>query len=228
MAKVIIQIPCYNEARAIGVALSHLPRAIAGFDAVEWLTIDDGSSSDSTVEEAVAHAVNGGPAVEMERSARIDALVAKLHLRYPDRSVYWTPPRDSAHIWAAPAARSRARRAPHHDPSGGRIRPGARSEQVDRGDAVSAGRAQHPGGGRNPEKLPERHCRIAGMPGTGDTRLRGSLALPNGSCSMLCRDRILSHSRPDRGASRDTASRNPGRAARLDRYSSSGAGCRTT
>ncbi len=151
-----------------------------------------------------------------------------------------TPLQRSRRDWrdALPSApRFRARHAPHHDPGGGRIRPGARSEQVDRGDAVSAGRAQHPGGGRepntpavagNPEKLPERHCRVAGTPGAGDTRLRGSLALPSGSCSMLCRDRILSHSRPDRGASRDPASRNPGRAVRLDRYSSSGAGCRTT
>ncbi len=46
--------------------------------------------------------IDGGPAVAMVRSARIDALVAKLQLRIKDRSVYWTPPRDSTHIWAAP------------------------------------------------------------------------------------------------------------------------------
>ncbi len=46
--------------------------------------------------------IDGGPAVEMVRSARVDALVAKLHLRIPDRLVYWTPPRDSTHIWSAP------------------------------------------------------------------------------------------------------------------------------
>ncbi len=45
------------------------------------------------------------PAVAMERSARVDALVAKLSLRIPDRSVYWTPLRDSTHIWAAPLPR---------------------------------------------------------------------------------------------------------------------------
>lgn len=57
MAKVIIQIPCYNEAGAIGVTLSHLPRAIPGIDQVEWLIIDDGSTDD-TVKEAVAHGVD--------------------------------------------------------------------------------------------------------------------------------------------------------------------------
>ena len=46
--------------------------------------------------------IDGGPAVAMARSARVDALVAKLQLRIKDRSVYWTPPRDSTHIWAAP------------------------------------------------------------------------------------------------------------------------------
>ena len=46
--------------------------------------------------------IDGGPAEEMLRSARVDALVAKLSLRIKDRSVYWTPPRDSTHIWAAP------------------------------------------------------------------------------------------------------------------------------
>ena len=50
--------------------------------------------------------IDGGPAVA--RSARLDALVAKLQLRITDRSVYWTPPRDSAHIWAAPLPRDLA------------------------------------------------------------------------------------------------------------------------
>jgi len=46
--------------------------------------------------------IDGGPAVAMARSARLDTLVAKLSLRIKDRSVFWTPPRDSTHIWAAP------------------------------------------------------------------------------------------------------------------------------
>ncbi len=52
--------------------------------------------------------IDDGPAVEMGRSARVDALVAKLHLRIKDRSVFWTPLRDSAHIWAAPLPRDLA------------------------------------------------------------------------------------------------------------------------
>ncbi len=53
----------------------------------------------------VWYRIDEGPAVEMERSARVDALVAKLSLSIPDRSVYWTPLRDSTHIWAAPLPR---------------------------------------------------------------------------------------------------------------------------
>ncbi len=53
-------------------------------------------------------AIDGGPAVAMARSARVDALVAKLSLRIKDRSVYWTPPRDSTHIRAAPLPRGLA------------------------------------------------------------------------------------------------------------------------
>jgi hypothetical protein len=49
--------------------------------------------------------IDGGPAVAMARSARIDALVAKLSLRIPNRSIYLTPLRESTHIWAAPLPR---------------------------------------------------------------------------------------------------------------------------
>ncbi len=55
--KLIIQIPCYNEAQTLGVALDALPREVDGFDRVEWLIIDDGSSDD-TVEVARAHGVD--------------------------------------------------------------------------------------------------------------------------------------------------------------------------
>ncbi|WNL45535.1 glycosyltransferase family 2 protein [Dyella sp. BiH032] len=49
--KLIIQIPCYNEASTLAVALADLPREVAGFDRVEWLVIDDGSA-DATAEVA--------------------------------------------------------------------------------------------------------------------------------------------------------------------------------
>ncbi len=55
--KLIIQIPCYNEAETLGIALSALPREVAGFDTVEWLIIDDGST-DATVDVALAHGVD--------------------------------------------------------------------------------------------------------------------------------------------------------------------------
>jgi len=54
MRKLVIQIPCYNEEETIGKTLGFLPRHVPGFDVVEWLIIDDGSS-DRTVEVARRH-----------------------------------------------------------------------------------------------------------------------------------------------------------------------------
>lgn len=47
--KLIIQIPCYNEAETIEIALNDLPKKIDGIDEIEYLIINDGSS-DNTVE----------------------------------------------------------------------------------------------------------------------------------------------------------------------------------
>jgi glycosyltransferase involved in cell wall biosynthesis len=55
--KLIIQMPCYNEAETLGIALGALPRQVPGFDEVEWLIIDDGSR-DGTVEVAREHGVD--------------------------------------------------------------------------------------------------------------------------------------------------------------------------
>ncbi|MDQ3741545.1 MAG: glycosyltransferase family 2 protein [Actinomycetota bacterium] len=55
--KLIIQIPCLNEEETLPATLADLPRQMAGFDAVEWLVIDDGST-DRTVEVARAHGVD--------------------------------------------------------------------------------------------------------------------------------------------------------------------------
>jgi glycosyltransferase involved in cell wall biosynthesis len=55
--KLIIQIPCYNEAATLGIALAALPREVPGFDKVEWLIIDDGCT-DNTVEVALANGVD--------------------------------------------------------------------------------------------------------------------------------------------------------------------------
>jgi glycosyltransferase involved in cell wall biosynthesis len=55
--KLIIQIPCFNEEGQLPETLSFLPREIEGFDSVEWLIIDDGST-DATIETARAHGVD--------------------------------------------------------------------------------------------------------------------------------------------------------------------------
>jgi glycosyltransferase involved in cell wall biosynthesis len=49
--KLIIQIPCLNEEATLPATIADLPRALDGFDAVELLVIDDGST-DRTVEVA--------------------------------------------------------------------------------------------------------------------------------------------------------------------------------
>jgi glycosyltransferase involved in cell wall biosynthesis len=55
--KLIIQIPCFNEAEQLPGTLADLPRAVEGIDEVEWLIIDDGST-DATVEVARSHGVD--------------------------------------------------------------------------------------------------------------------------------------------------------------------------
>jgi glycosyltransferase involved in cell wall biosynthesis len=49
--KLIIQIPCLNEEDQLPVSVPALPRHVPGFDVVEWLIIDDGST-DRTIEVA--------------------------------------------------------------------------------------------------------------------------------------------------------------------------------
>src|SRR5688500_6282998 len=49
--KLIIQIPCLNEELSLPATLADLPRSVPGFDSVEWLIIDDGST-DRTIEVA--------------------------------------------------------------------------------------------------------------------------------------------------------------------------------
>jgi glycosyltransferase involved in cell wall biosynthesis len=57
MKKLIIQIPCYNEADALPATLTALPRNVPGIEVVEGLVIDDGST-DRTLEVAKAHGVD--------------------------------------------------------------------------------------------------------------------------------------------------------------------------
>ncbi len=55
--KLIIQIPCYNEADTLQVALNALPKYIEGVDKIEYLIINDGST-DATVQVARDWGVN--------------------------------------------------------------------------------------------------------------------------------------------------------------------------
>lgn len=55
--KLIIQIPCYNEAETLEIALNDLPKHIDGIDEIEYLIINDGSK-DNTVEVARKWGVN--------------------------------------------------------------------------------------------------------------------------------------------------------------------------
>jgi glycosyltransferase involved in cell wall biosynthesis len=55
--KLIIQIPCFNEEDQLPATLADLPREVPGFETVEWLVIDDGST-DATIDVARANGVN--------------------------------------------------------------------------------------------------------------------------------------------------------------------------
>jgi glycosyltransferase involved in cell wall biosynthesis len=63
----VIQIPCFNEADTLAIALGALPTDVPGFDEVKFLVIDDGSSDDtaevamaSGVTKVVRHTMNRG------------------------------------------------------------------------------------------------------------------------------------------------------------------------
>lgn len=82
--KLIIQIPCYNEAETLSIALSALPRTVLGFSSVEWLIIDDGSEDDTVniakangIDHVVRHMGNKGLArafmTGIEASLRLGA-----------------------------------------------------------------------------------------------------------------------------------------------------------
>lgn len=65
--KLVIQIPCYNEAATLAITLKELPREVPGFDRVEWLIVDDGSVDDTAkiarscgVDHVVRHSANLG------------------------------------------------------------------------------------------------------------------------------------------------------------------------
>lgn len=67
MIKLIIQIPCFNEAATLPLVLNDLPQEIPGIDCIETLVIDDGSQDETSsvakrlgVHHVVSHRVNRG------------------------------------------------------------------------------------------------------------------------------------------------------------------------
>jgi glycosyltransferase involved in cell wall biosynthesis len=79
--KLIIQIPCFNEAETLPETLLALPRSLPGIDAVEYLVIDDGSLDGTSeiarrwgVHHIVRHRRNRGLAAAFQTG--IDAALA--------------------------------------------------------------------------------------------------------------------------------------------------------
>jgi len=68
--KLIIQLPCFNEAATLPDALRDLPRTLVGFDAIEVLVVDDGSRDDTV---AVARANGVDHVVQFERNRGLAA-----------------------------------------------------------------------------------------------------------------------------------------------------------
>jgi glycosyltransferase involved in cell wall biosynthesis len=46
--KLIIQIPCYNEANTLPATVHALPKELPGIDCIEYLVVDDGSTDDTS------------------------------------------------------------------------------------------------------------------------------------------------------------------------------------
>lgn len=80
MMKLVVQVPCYNEAQSLPDVLASVPRRIEGVDAVEIVVIDDGSTDGTGqvarqhgADHVVRHPANRGLAAAF-RSGIDDAL----------------------------------------------------------------------------------------------------------------------------------------------------------
>ena len=65
--KLIIQIPCLNEANTLAATIADLPKKIPGIDVIEYMIIDDGSTDDTVkvakecgVHHIISHGSNRG------------------------------------------------------------------------------------------------------------------------------------------------------------------------
>ncbi len=70
MTKLVIQIPCFNEATTLPATLRDLPRSMPGIGVIEYLIIDDGSKDDTA---AVARANGVHHVVHFERNRGLAA-----------------------------------------------------------------------------------------------------------------------------------------------------------
>ncbi|MGQ0643299.1 MAG: glycosyltransferase family 2 protein [Gemmatimonadaceae bacterium] len=70
MTKLVIQIPCFNEATTLPATLRDLPRSMPGIDVIEYLVIDDGSHDDTA---AVARANGVHHVLHFERNRGLAA-----------------------------------------------------------------------------------------------------------------------------------------------------------
>jgi glycosyltransferase involved in cell wall biosynthesis len=84
--KLVIQIPCYNEAATLGATIADLPKQIQGIEEIEVIVIDDGSTDEtddvarragvdqiarSPVNQGLARAFSEGLDVALQRGADI-------------------------------------------------------------------------------------------------------------------------------------------------------------
>ena len=68
--KLVIQIPCLDEAQTLPATLADLPRTIPGVDIIEILVIDDGSQDETA---AVARALGVDHVVSFRRTRGLAA-----------------------------------------------------------------------------------------------------------------------------------------------------------